>query len=286
MSYNLNTQLQTQTIYLSSARAKSRDPFNFQFNSLIQIPSSTKILISVEEFVITNFFDNIVAPKNKIIFDKAGQIITVEIPTGLYNVKQFVSECNAQLLGSGITCVYQSNYFKMTFVSTSLISLTYTDIPQILGVARNIDNEYIYPVNASTPVFTIWMPNSIDMSGSPYIFLKCNDILVSNLNSYGDVNNTLCRIPVNVNSGYKIFYRPTETTKYLVNNSAFTSLSFYLEDVFNNPIIPQNDFQMLLKISYIYPPDEKNIMTGTLLHHINTIMPDEETQIDDDGELN
>jgi len=282
MSYTLNTQLQSQTVYLASSRAKSRDPFSFQFNSLIQIPSSTKILISIEEFVITNFFNNIVSPNNKIIFDKAGQTITISIPTGLYNINQFVSECNTQLTGSGITCVYQSNYFKITFVSTVSISLTYTDIPQILGVARNNENQYIYPITASTPVFTIWMPNCIDMTGSPYIFIKCNDILVNNLNSYGDVNNTLCRVPVNVNAGYKIFYRPTETTKYLVNNSAFSSLNFYLEDIYNNPINPQNDFQMMLKISYIYPPEEQNIMTGTLLHHITTTIPDEEKDEDEE----
>ena len=56
MSYILNTKFQSQTIFLNSAGAMSRDPFTFNFANSISCPTNMRMLISVEEFIIPNCF--------------------------------------------------------------------------------------------------------------------------------------------------------------------------------------------------------------------------------------
>ena len=64
----------------------------------------------------------------------------------------------------------------------------------------------------------------------------------------------------------------------MLNNYSISTLTFYLEDVLNNIIdIGSSEFQLLLKIAYIYTPDEKNNLEGTLEHHILNI-PEENTE--------
>ena len=270
MSYILDTKLQSQTIYLTSSNAIGRNPFIFQFNNLIQKPTNIKMILSVEEFVISNSFNNIYAPYNEIYFTKSSfPIIQLAIPAGLYNINSFITQLNSQLIPYAITAVYNPLIFKLSFVCTQEISIVFCSFANMIGVSKDNKNQYIYPINSSLPNYTIFMPGVIDFSGTSYIFLKCDDLALSNINSYGVINNTLARIPINSPYGYKIYYRPTETIKYMLNNYSISTLTFYLEDVLNNIIdIGSSEFQLLLKISYIYTPEEKNNLELTLEHHL------------------
>ena len=70
MSYILDSKLQTKTIFLSTIKALSRDPFLFQFSNLIRVPSNMQMVLSVEDFVIPNCFFNINTFNNSIIFQR------------------------------------------------------------------------------------------------------------------------------------------------------------------------------------------------------------------------
>lgn len=279
MSYILDSKLQTKTIFLSTIKALSRNPFLFQFNNLIRVPSNMQMVLSVEDFVIPNSFFNINTFNNNIIFQRSSYPpIQVDITPGLYNINQFVTEVNLLLISDGIIAVYNAQIFKLTFVAVFAFSLISSTLPQMIGVGKDDKNNYIYPIEAGNPAYTITMPGTIDFSGTPYIFLKTNDLVTSNLNSFGIVNNTIARIPINAPPGFKIFYRPTDSVKYILSNSTINSLTFYLEDYQNNLLnIGPTEFEILLKISFIYTPKEvTNAFTNSLTVHLSNIDQQEE----------
>ena len=289
MSYILDTKLQSQTIFLTTERATGRNPFSFTLSNFITAPTNMRMLISVEDFIISNCIANITTFNNKIVFFQGVEIIKV-IPVGLYNVKGFITLLNTLLIvDTSIVATYDTAKFKIVFVATEPFQLIEnTTCSHLIGVGKNDDNKYIYPVVADVyPIaYTMTMNSCVDFSGTPYIFLKCDEILASNINSAGVINNTLARIPVNAPYGYKIYYRPTESIKIMSQMPTLSTLNFYLQDTNNNTIdIGSNEFQILLKISYIYEPPEKGDYNfGTLNHHMMNL-PDEEVEQDPEDDF-
>ena len=272
MSYIIDSKIQSQTIFLSSHRAKSRSPFKFDLSNAITVPLNMKILLSVEEFVISNCFNNVTIYNNKIAFTCSTHgYFQVELTPNIYNTTSFITSINLLLLPYDIVAVYNQKQFKISFVSVYMFQLEESTCAQLIGVGKNNQNTYEYPLYASSdPAFTLYMPSCVDFSGSSYIFLKSDDVITSNINSVGVINNTLCRIPINSPYGYKIFYRPTESTKILISNNNIQSLTFSFEDMNNNEVdIRSTEFQLLIKISYIYTPIEKsNLIEGTIDYHL------------------
>lgn len=289
MSYILDTKLQSQTIFLTSQKASTRNPFLFTLSNNITAPTNMRMLISVEDFVMSNCLTNITNYNNQIVFFQGVELIKV-IPVGLYNVKSFITLLNTLLIvDTSIVATYDTAKFKIVFVATAPFQLlSSTTCSGLIGVAKNDKNEYIYPVVASAyPVaYTMTMNSCVDFSGTPYIFLKCEEIIASNINSYGVINNTLARIPINSPYGYKIYYRPSDSYKIITSIPTIQTLTFTLEDINNNNIdIGSNEFQLLLKISYIYEPQEKgDYLSGTLIHHMTTL-PDEEVEQDPEDDF-
>ena len=278
MSYILDTKYQSKTIFLNSLRAQTRNPFNFSFTNFISCPYNMNMLISVEEFTINNTFNNIHQFNDRITFNIGGSNHTIVFPHGLYNAKSFVEKFNI-LSTFGITAVYDYKIFKMSFVATSSFSIIEpTTLGNIIGLKKDSNNNLEFPYIAGTnPSYTLYMNRCVDFSGTPYLFIKSNDLILQNINSYGFVNNTFSRIPVNAPFGYKIYYRPTEPYKFIINNPVISNFNITIDDVFNNPVEISGEFEMIIKIDYIYKPEEKTaILYGTLQHHIQTL-PEEET---------
>lgn len=286
MSYIIDTKSQSQTIFLSTKKASGRNPFSFALNNYITAPTNMRMLISVEDFVISNCFPNINTNNNKLSFtSNIYGYIQITIPPVLYNINTFIIQINKQLLPYEIVGVYDQLQFKISFVSVCPFELRHSTCEALIGVGKDIKNDYIYPITSITePAYTINLPSCIDFSGTPYIFLKCDEIIASNINSYGIINNCLCRIPVNSPYGYKIYYRPTESYKIISSLPTIQTLNFYLEDIYNNTLdIGSNDFELLLKISYIYEPIEKgDVLSGTLIHHMTTLPDEEEEEVEED----
>lgn len=278
MSYILDTKYQTKTIFLNSLRSHTRNPFNFNFTNFISCPYNMNMLISVEEFTISNTFNNIHQNNDRITFNIGGSDHTIIFPHGLYNAKSFTEKFNI-LSTNGITAVYDYKIFKMSFVATSSFSIVEpTTLGEIIGLKKDEFNQFEYPYIAGTnPSYTLYMHRCVDFSGTPYLFVKSNDLILQNINSYGFVNNTLCRVCVNAPFGYKIFYRPTDPYKFIVNNPVISNFNISIVDEYNQTVEVSGEFQMLLKIDYIYKPDEKtDVLYGTLENHIKTL-PQEET---------
>ena len=101
-----------------------------------------------------------------------------------------------------------------------------TTCSALIGVNKNSDNEFNFPVNFGSPAYTIKMPSMINFSGTKYIFIVMGGMTVSNLNSTENLDNTLVGIRVNCNTGSMIFYRPSEVVHYIVERQNLPFIRF------------------------------------------------------------
>lgn len=291
MSYEINTNSPTQQVYLNTINCRSRSPaYTFELSTRIRPPISQKILLSLHEFTMPNVLNTFTIYNNKISFQENNNVkFTIEIPVGIYTVISFRDFVNLALsnLGFTIVCVYVHKQYRLTFVSDKPVSIINevgyeTTCGRLIGANKNNANEYEYPIlGDALPTYTISMPNRIDFRGTPFFFLKIDEIYTSNINSLGVSGNIFARIPVNALTGQVITHRPTETTKFLLNQPSLGSLSLSLEDEFGRELdIGDAEIQAILNVQFMYPQEERDMDEGTLPHFFNKL----KRKMDDDDD--
>ncbi len=278
--YRLDTGIQTSTVYLDSTNCVTRSPY-YQYNLAtgITCPTGVRILLSVAGVSLPNVINNVTEYNNKfsIQANHSAELTnyTITFPVGIYSAWTWRDYLNSQFVSRGIpvNCIYDTQSFRYKFVSAYDFHIRNTEAHPttcgaLIGVAKSNNNEYIYPINATVPYWSIVMPSTVNFSPTPFIFLKMSNINLSNINSFGDINDSLLRFPVNCDYGQMIQYRPTELNKFLIQSSNINTVQIHLEDVYNNPLaIPSGvELQVILKIEYIYPPPAQDYDTGTIPH--------------------
>ena len=283
MSYKLDTQIQTSTVYLDSNNCISREPFfKYQLATPLKCPTACRLLISVIGVSLPNVIMNITEHNNKLSFQILTStgvsvlIYTLTFPPGIYSAWSFRDYINGQTVApaNAVQCVYDEKQFKFSFVSTNRFQVFTneskpTTCGALIGAAKDINNEFIYPiVYSSSPAYTVYMPSTVNFIPTSYVFVKINSLSLSNINSRGDINDTLLRFPVNCEYGQMIQYRPTETNRYLVNRNNINEFQLRLEDIHNNPLgIPSGvELQVILKVEFIFPPEQLSYEVGTISH--------------------
>jgi len=277
--YTLDTPIQSATIYLDSTNCVLREPYyQYDLASPVTSPTGVRMLLSVIGISLPNVINN-VTEHNNIFSIQAGLTptnYTIIIPVGIYSSWSFRDYLNSQFIARGIpvTCIYSNNSFRYTFVSTYAFNIKNTTnhpttCGHLIGSAKSSNNEYIYPIEATIPYWTLVMPSTVNFSPSPFVFLKINNINLTNINSFGNINDSLVRFPVNCQYGDMIQYRPTELNRFLINRTNINMIQIYLEDIYNNPLsIPSGvELQVVLKIDYIYPPTLRDYDAGTISHY-------------------
>ena len=275
----MNTPLQTNTIYLDSVNCVKRSPnFVYDLATPIRCPVSLKMLLSVENVTFRNTLPNVVDGKMSFIYDTLGlngtpQYLTFDIPTGIYSMNSFKNEFNEfanNNIGAGLfICKVDMTNFKFSFASTvpcSIINtIAYpTTIGRQLGVTYSDDNQEVFPINSvGSPAETIFMPRSFDWSGGQYVFLKMAAVTLNNINSLGDINDTLIRVPINCNIGYVVNYRPTDIIRFIIQRQEINNIAIRLEDQYNNVLSP-DDMQVVLRVDFISPPEVDTRGEGTI----------------------
>lgn len=290
-SYNLDTAIQSSTLYLDTTNCVSRSPtFKYNLASPITCPTAARMLVSVIGLTIPNVIRNITENTNQLSFQiltSSGTsvlIYTITIPPGIYSAWSFRDYINGQTVApaNSIQCVYDEKNFKFSFVSTFRFRVFNNDLRPttcgaLIGVGKNSNNEYEYPINYTTPDYTVIMPSTVNFIPTPYIFLKINNFLLSNINSQGVINNTLLRIPVNANYGEIINYRPAEVNKFIVNRNTVNEVEISLQDNLNNSLEIDSavELQIILKFEYINIPEAPQHDIGTIQHYFkeNPIKP-------------
>ena len=286
MTYNLNTPFPSYNIFLNSKNCdvKKDNRYKFNMNTKIRTPLNTKFLLSVEDVIIPNVYDNILTYNNKISFLYGEDKFTHTLPTGRYNAYQFKDNMNSffSAINKDITCIYNKITFKLSFVSQTEINIiNETLYPTTIG---DVIGAYIFPIVWTAPIYTIDL-DVVNFSGTKYIFINAENLTINNLNSFGNIDSNLVRDPVNCNFGEVISYKPPNPTKYLINKKTFDSFVLTLEDDRNNPLLLNQDFQIQIRIDVIYPEDLRDLEEGTIAHMLKTIAAKEENKEDDDKPL-
>ena len=271
MSYTLNTNAQTETVYLDSTNCNQRKPyFRYQLNTAISCPPSMRILLSVQQATFPNVIQNVNQFNNTLSYNYNGSMSTHVFPVGIYSAWSWCDYFNTISPGL-IACTYKDFYF--TFFSSYSFSLINTAVNPttcgaLIGVGKSdVDNTFMFPVTATVPYFTLKMPSTVNFV-SPYIFLKMADLILSNINSFGDASNCLLRIPVNAPYGELVQYRPTEVNRFLLSENYINFIQFKLEDHYNRPLdLPTGaELQVVLKIEFVYPAENLPFDMGTMEH--------------------
>jgi len=279
--YRLDTGIQSSTLYLDSTNCIGRNPyFKYALASPINSPTGVRVLLSVFAASLPNVINNVTSSNNKLaikLMDGATELSfhLLTFPVGIYSAFTFRDQFNALATADltlipTVTCVYDEKIFRFSFVSTGDFHIAgSTTCSHLIGVGKYDDNDYLFPVVASTPIYTMTMPSTVNFNPSPYIFLKIANIPLSNINSRGVINDTLIRIPVNCNYGEMIQYRPAELNRFLIQITDINTVEIRLEDINNNPLaIPSGvELQVVMKIDYIYPPELRDVDAGTISHY-------------------
>ena len=281
--YKLDSQIQSATVYLDSTSCVSRSPF-FKYNlaTPLKCPVACRMLISVIGVSLPNVIMNVSDYNKKISFQilTAGGSVassySITFPVGIYSAWSFRDHINTRTAPFDLVkCVYDEKQFKFSFVSTSRFQICNVPLYQttcggLIGAEKDESNEYIYPiVYTDQPAFTVYMQSTVNFIPTPYVFLKVNSLSLSNINSKGNINDTLLRFPVNCEFGQMIQYRPTELNRFLINRTDINSFEFRLEDIYNNSLaIPGGaELQVILKVEFIFPPEQLSYEVGTISHY-------------------
>lgn len=270
MSYTLNTPFATKTLFLNSRNCEKREEgvYTYFLKENLTAQLNTDLIVSIVDVSIPNLINNITDYNNKIVFDVEfyGEVVLI-IPVGIYNIYDFVNYINNNALHIGVTY----SKYKLSFSSTyGVVSIKEgTTAGHLIGVKRNKNNKFVYPAIGTELEY-------INFSGTPYIFLVVKSLSVTNLNSRGETDGTLIRIPVNCRIGDIIYYNPSNVISYLVSTNTISSLEITLQDHQNRNIdIGNLDFQIQVKIDSIYTPPLQDQREGTIA---NTLKVQQETE--------
>jgi hypothetical protein len=297
--YLSNSNNQLSTIFLNSKLAtKNNNSYRFNLNTAIICPLNQKILLSLEEFSMANAFTlfnstnnlfvfglNLPAPPGSLI-----QLFQITIPNTITNPVQFceyvnnyyIVNKNAGASAYTFTASYNKLTFKIEFASNASYQIRLqSTCYDIIGCDSDL-----LPIFAGTsPAFTLICPYPVNFIPVSNIFIKTQEFTLQNINSFGTITNTLARVPVNSNLGFKIFYRPTELNRFLLPVRKIKELHITLEDEKGNELdLGTQPFQMMLKIELIYPfednvaPDKGSI--GYFIKN-DLRLPDEEVEEED-----
>lgn len=150
----------------------------------------------------------------------------------------------------------------------------------VIGLDKDRTRDYILPVvSTNNPMWTIYMPSLVNFLPATHIFIKFQNIALNNLNSLGNSDNTLIRIPVNAPRGNIIFYRPTQLVSFIIPKKRINNFNLFIVDSNNIPLdLGGMDFQINLRFDYHYAEDLKDLEEGSINHTLKKLskeLPDE-----------
>lgn len=162
--------------------------------------------------------------------------------------------------------------YSLDIVETGIDTIT-NPCNDVIGLSKDRNRNFILPEQASSdPQWTLRMPSIINFMPTTHIFIKFQDIALNNLNSLGNSDNTLLRIPVNSQRGSIIYYRPTEAIRFIIPKKRISSFNLSIHDANNKELdLGGLDFQISLRFDYHYPEDLKDLEEGSINHTLKLL---------------
>lgn len=261
MTYVLNTEVPTQTIFLDSVSATTQmiqdvngncySDYTWFFQPIMCQPQH-RMLISVIDAQFPNIFPQIVTGYNdKLVWRTfATGTQTLTLPSKHYTIDTLASYISANT-SMAVTVDYIT--YKLTFTTTgaSFSINGSSTCGHIIGLARNINGGYNTLdsfANVATP------PNCFNLSGTPYVFLNVRNFILNSIDS-GNNDGVMTRMDINAPFGSQCFYRPPTIEQHLVGTKSFNSIRVYLTDHNGYALcLGSSNIQLTLRVQYIQDP--------------------------------
>jgi|TARA_R110001599_G_scaffold33553_4_gene108374 hypothetical protein len=273
-SQDLDTPFGSINIYLQSRDAAQTIGTNgancvWFLNTPVSIPRpDVKMLCAVTDFQCAySWYIIRTGINDKFAFsDQAGASVkvTITIPEGNYNATTFKNKLN-QLIGTD-RITYDKGTNKFTYTSatgTNTVIIFNKENGTTCDTEVGMENS-----TDQTGTGSKEFPNMVDFAGIPYVYIIGKTLGLENRNSSGDINLTLCKIPVTVQPLGFIYMPVNAGLVYLhLNDREIKKLQIVLEDDEGNEI----DFHgigwgLTLTIHYQYArlPQANKMILGEL----------------------
>lgn len=265
MSYILNTEIPSQTIFLDSVNATTQmiqdsngncySDYTWFFQP-VMCPENYRMLISVIDAQFPNIFPQIVTGYNDIFsyYTLATGNVSLTIPSQRWTIDTLASYITAN---TGISVTVDYITYKLIF-STTGVSFRIngsSTCGHIIGLARQITGEY-NSLQSFANVATC--PNCFNLSGTPYVFLNIRNFILNSIDS-GVNDGVMTRMDINAPFGYQCFFRPPTIEQHLVGTRVFNSIRVYLSDHNNYALcLGSSNIQLTLRVQFIIDPRIEN----------------------------
>lgn len=261
MSYILNTEIPTQTIFLDSVNATTQmiqdvngncySDYTWFFQP-IMCPDNYRMLISVIDAQFPNIFPQIVTGYNDVLswYTLAMGNVSLVIPSKRWTIDGLASYITANT-SMAVTVDYIT--YKLTFSTTgaSFKINGSSTCGHIIGLARDINGGYS---SATSFANTLTMPNCFNLSGTPYVFLNIRNFILNSIDS-GNNDGVITRMDINAPFGYQCFFRPPTIEQHLVGTRSFNSLRVYLTDHNGYALcLGSSNIQLTIRVQFILDP--------------------------------
>lgn len=261
MSYVLNTEVPSQTIFLDSVNANTimvqdangncYSDYTWFFTQPIMCQPQHRMIVSIIDAQFPNIFPQIVTGYNNIFSYTIGlTTYTVTLPSKHYTIDTLASYISANTSFS-VSVDYVT--YKLTFTTTgsSFRINTNSTCGDIIGLSRDITGKYQSILSFAN---TLTMPNCFNLSGTPYVFLNVRNFLLNSIDS-GNNDGVITRMDINAPFGSVCFFRPPTIEQHLVGTKSLNSLRVYLTDHNGYALcLGNHNIQLTLRIQFIQDP--------------------------------
>ncbi len=210
----------------------------FILDEIIETDPHINLLIGLTSFEMPYSFYNVNEFNNTFEISANGNTVNFNISSQNYTATQLATELTSQLavssrvtlLGQTITCFFDDQSTKFLFNSTA------TAIPYTITSNTTMNKILGLELPSTSGVGFLFSNNIINLSGSPSIYFRLNNIGIRNRDSRGKTDGTIQKINVNCNFGEFIFYESLENIYYPLSNRTITQLDITLTDSDNNEL--------------------------------------------------
>jgi len=262
MSYILNTEIPTQSIFLDSVNANtimSQDAngncysdYTWFFTQPIMCSPSHRMLISVIDAQFPNIFPQVVTGYNDTFsYYRAGVgTVSLTLPSKHYTIDTLASYISANTVLS-VTVDYITYKLQFSTSGTNFTILGSSTCGHLIGLARGLTGDF---QSATSFANTLTMPNCFNLSGTPYVFLNVRNFILNSIDS-GSNDGVITRMDINAPFGSQCFFRPPTIEQHLVGNRSFNSIRVFLTDHNGYALcLGSSNIQITLRVQYIQDP--------------------------------
>lgn len=262
-SYNLDSKLQAQEIYLDSQYAtinntngKNSDVYFF-LNAPVSIQYDHDIVLRIDNFVCPISFFVVSDTNNLLIINSTNYFIT----EGNYNALTLTTELNSIL--SGFTVTYDSNTNKLTFSrSTTFTISSQSTCLKIIGFSEGIN----HTATLSGMNYTLTSNYVVNLSGTSLIYIDIPTVTTRNISSKNGgafttiIKSVVCDVPY----GSILSYTNNTNSAVVLKEKYISYFNVrLLDDEYN--LLDLNGQHFTLTLELFFNNNGSQILTGDSL---------------------